>query len=323
VSENGAILVIRLSSLGDVLLCAPGIRALKRRFPRYRVDFLVAKTYREAAEMLPGVDQIIEFDKQTGWRGLFRLRRLLSRRYDVIVDLQNSWRSAFLRHFCFPMMWVKANRYRFRRWVLIRLKRNLYGAPKHVPDRYVEALDVLGATDDDDGLRLVSPIAEATHESKSVVLCPGSRHMTKQWPVERWRELREMLTKDGWNACVCGSQEEKSLVETVANGSSALIGASLHEVAKKMKTSRLVVSHDSGLMHLAAGLDVPLIAIFGPTVEQFGFYPYRAKSAVIEQQLACRPCSAFGGDRCPKGHHDCMMKTRVDDVMRSIRKLLT
>lgn len=321
-SESGAILVIRLSSLGDVLLCAPAIRALKRRFPQSRIDLLVATPYREAAEMLPGVDQVIEFDKKSGWRGLFRLRRSLSRRYDVIVDLQNSWRSALLRQLCFPMMWVKAERYRIRRWILIRFKRNLYGSVKPVADRYVEALDVLGASGDDDALRLITPIVEATQETRSVVLCPGSRHMTKQWPLERWRELRDKLESEGWSVTVCGSREEASLVETVAGGSNRLIGASLHDVAVKMRQSNLVVTHDSGLMHLAAGLDVPLIAIFGPTVEQFGFFPYRAKCKVLEHELSCRPCTAFGGDRCPKGHHDCMLRTGIYDVTRSIMELL-
>ncbi len=301
------------------------MRALRTRFPEAKIDFLVATEFAEAAQLLPGIDSIITLNRKEGWRGLLGLRRSLSRRYEMIFDLQNSLRSSFLRVFCFPLIWAKASRYRFRRWLLIQFKKDLYGPTKPVPLRYIEAMEAIGVVDDGLGLRLqVQPRDYSINQStKRAVLCPGAKHNTKRWPIENWETLGRDLRQSGYEVIVCGTVLEADDCRRVAGTQSELlIDRPLQEIGGRMRDADVVVCHDSGLMHLASGVDAPLIAIFGPTVEKFGFFPFRSNSVVIQQQLECRPCTAFGGAKCPLGHHDCMKKTTPEQVNQSIDALL-
>lgn len=288
-------------------MCAPAIRSLRTRFPQATLDFLVASEFADAARLIPGIDNIIEFDKRDGWRGILKLRRLFFRKYDLICDFQNSPRSAFLRTFAFPMMWTKAKRYRLRRWLLIRFKLNLYRASVPVPLRYLNSLAVLGAVDDQRGLGLRVPEAQKKDSTtNTIMLCPGSKHATKRWPIEHWSELARALQFAGFEIVVCGTQDEAALCRAIAPSARQLISAGLSEIAQEMQSAAAVVCNDSGLMHLATGVGARVIALFGPTVEQFGFFPFRGQSEVIQTDLNCRPCSAFGGSKCPLGHHNCM-----------------
>lgn len=313
---------MRFSSLGDVLLCAPAIRALRARFPESAIDFLVATEFHDAATLIPGIEKVITFDRKDGWRGLLRLRRLLSRRYDIIVDLQNSLRSAFVRTFCFPLMWQKASRYRFRRWLLIRFKKNMYGEPKPVPLRYIAAMESSGCADDGQGLLLRPEVVQASSR-RIALLCPGAKHFTKRWPEEHWVTLAALLRDRGFAVKACGSSMDAETCARIAPDDSVHIDMPMREVADLMQNSSVVVCHDSGLMHLATGVGVPVAAIFGPTVEEFGFFPFRAKSVVVQQDLGCRPCSAFGGKHCPLGHHDCMKRTTPDSVLDAVMQLIS
>ena len=328
--------MIRFSSLGDILLTAPALRAVKRRFPESMVDILVASEYEDAARLIPGVDRVITFDRSTGLRGLFRLRRQLAGQYNLLVDLQNSVRSAYLRATTFPTIWVKAQRYRLRRWMLIHFKRNLYHGVRPVSLRYLDALDLVGGHDDGDGLGLVVPAqmkdwatdylsAHCDLSRGIVALCPGARHNTKRWPVDRWIELGNGLVPAGMHVLLIGSETESGLIREIGEqvpGAAVIVDRSITEVAAIFTQCAAAVSNDSGLMHLAYGVGIPVVAIFGPTVEEFGFYPFRAESMVLDHPLYCRPCTAIGGKRCPEGHFRCMLETSPPAVLASVRKLL-
>jgi ADP-heptose:LPS heptosyltransferase len=321
------ILVLRFSSLGDVLLIAPAIRALGRRFPEARIDLLVAQEFADAAGLVPGIDRIITFDRRGGFAELLRVRAEISRRYAVMVDLQSSLRSAFLRLFALPTLWVKAERYRFRRWLLIHTKRVFYPRVISVPERYLAALDTFGVTDDGRGLELRRQLdaGEMPLERKYVVLCPGAKHATKRWPRERWIELGRNLRSAGLHVAVIGSADEREELTAVASAIPAAIclsGLPIPRVAATLQFADCVISNDSGLMHLAAGLNVPVVALFGPTVEWFGFFPFRAQSVVLQNELPCRPCSAFGGQRCPRVHFRCMLETSVEQVANAVTRFL-
>ncbi len=335
-AERERILVIRFSSLGDILLTAPALRALRRRFPDAHIDLLVAGEYADAASLIPGPDRILTFDRSSGLGGLLRLRSDLSRRYSLLVDLQNSTRSVFLRAATMPTMWVKAKRYRLRRWLLVRFKWNLYRSIIPVPSRYLNAMAQIGA--DDDGLGLCLQVPDAAiaaageflstagiHGQPHVVFCPGARHFTKRWPADRWAEVGRRLIEEGKKVIIFGAQDEKELVQNISNsvpGSLQLTGQAIPKIAAVMKSAQVVISNDSGLMHLAAGVGTPVIAIFGPTVEEFGFFPFRARSEVIQQKLACRPCSAMGSPTCKEGHFRCMLDTESADVLDAAHRLI-
>lgn len=331
ISESGdaeRILVIRFSSLGDLLLTAPALRAIRKRFPHSSIDLLVAADYADAARLLPGADRILTYDRRSGFRGLLHLRSRLSRRYAILVDLQNSFRSVLLRSTTFPTLWVKARRQRFRRWLLIHLKRNFYREVLPVPVRYLNAVSMIGAHDDGSGLQLAVP-ADAQRAAdafaavngielgRAIVFCPGARHTTKRWPAEYWIAVGARLADSGWQTIIVGAPAEAELIGTISCAiprSLAITNRSVVEIAALMRRAAVVISNDSGLMHLAAGLSIPLVAIFGPTVPEFGFYPFRARAVVLEQALACRPCSAMGSRECPQRHFRCMLDTQPEAV---------
>jgi lipopolysaccharide heptosyltransferase II len=335
-SADERILVVRFSSLGDILLTAPALRALHARFPHSQIDLLVASEFEAAARLIPGPDRVLTFDRRTGIAGLLKLRSALAGRYHLFVDLQNSSRSAFLRATTFPTVWVKARRYRVRRWLLIKFKRSFYKALRPVPLRYLDALDLVGVEDDGEGLNLQVTatmkewardfLAARCDLSKPlIVLCPGARHTTKRWPADRWVTLGGDLDLAGYAVLVMGASSEAELVREISSqipGSVPVTDRSIPEAAAILSLAATVVSNDSGLMHLAGGVGAPVVAIFGPTVEEFGFYPFRSKHIVLAHSLYCRPCTAMGSARCPEGHFRCMLETAPAAVREAVHRLL-
>ncbi len=337
--ESDRILVVRLSSLGDILLTAPALRSLRSRFPAAQIDFLTSRPYTSLAAALPGVDHVLDFDKEGGLRSFFHWQfRLLRARCSVIVDLQNDLRSALWRTFAFPAMWVRARRHRFRRFLLIHFKRNLYSGVLPVPLRYLGALKSLGCVDDGGGLGLRIPDtvlqgmqvrfqSSGITAERAVILCPGSRHATKRWPPEKWTGLARALLDKDYQILLLGDATDRELAESIAEEVrdtrvSLFTDLDIMEAAALVQFSTCLVSNDSGLMHLAAAVGAPAVAIFGPTVEEFGFFPFRANAQVIQRDLACRPCSAHGTEECPLGHFRCMRDISVDEVFVASLKLI-
>jgi lipopolysaccharide heptosyltransferase II len=335
--ESERILVMRFSSFGDILLTAPALRALRSRFPNSRIDFLCSSNYVELVAALPGVDHVLEFDKSKGFRSLFKwLLHIFRARYSIIIDLQNSPRSAFLRLFTFPILWTKSKRYRFRRFLLIRFRKNLYPGILPVPLRSLAALESFGGEDDGRGLEL--HISEARMESaqekfifrgidfkRAVVLCPGARHATKRWPREKWSDLARVFLNNNYQVLFFGNADEQLLIETLAreiknDSVFSLTDLSLMDAAVLTKSAKCLVTNDSGPMHLAAAVRTPVVALFGPTVEEFGFFPFRANSEILQRELSCRPCSAMGTERCPKEHFKCMLDISVDEVFQAVSR---
>jgi len=334
------ILVIRLSSLGDVLLTAPALRALRSRFPTSQIDFLTSKPYVDLASALPAVERVLEFDKSGGLRELLRWQfRLLRARYSVIVDLQNSPRSAWWRAFAFPVVWVKARRYRLRRFLLIHLRKNLYPGILPVPMRYLAAVDSLGCREDGGGLELRVPeaIARQTHEEleangvtgeAAVILAPGARHATKRWPVQNWTDLARTLLSRDYQVILVGDRADESLIEAIVRDVAGkrvqcFINQPLLKVAAILQFGACLISNDSGPMHLATAVGTPVVALFGPTVEEFGFFPFRAECEVIQKELPCRPCSAMGTEQCPEDHFRCMRDITVAEVLSATERLIS
>ena len=337
--ELDRILVIRLSSLGDILLTAPALRVLRSRFPTAQIDFLTSRPYVDLAAGLPGVDHVLDFDKEKGLKEFLCWQsRLFRARYSLIIDLQNSQRSALWRVFSFPAIWVKAKRYRLRRFILIRFRKNFYRNILPVSQRYLTALESLGCVDDGGGLELYIP-ESITHQvrlqlekleiiaERAVILAPGARHATKRWPPEKWIDLARKLLERDFKVLIIGDREDQSLIKTIVNKISddrifSFTEQPLLKTAAIMKSGVSLVSNDSGLMHLAAAVGTPVIALFGPTVEEFGFFPFRAKSQVVQKDLPCRPCSAMGTERCPKDHFRCMNEISVEEVLEITLRLL-
>ncbi len=341
-------LIIRFSSVGDIVLSSLLVRAFHDRFPACRVDFLVKQEYAELVRSSPHIGRVIEFPTGGSLRDLGRLRRSLRReRYDLVLDIHDSLRSRFL---CLGLPNVRRIRKRkIARFLLVRTKLDAYalfgGAPS-VALRYVEAAAEYGVVDDGGGLELHLPPdaftaagevldrEEARRGSRYIGLCPSARHATKIWPAERFAEAALRLGRDHDAALMLlGGEEDRSLCtrveEAVRNADPGrpvlnLCGQlPLAASAAAIDRCLLVITNDSGLMHVAAARKRPVVAVFGSTVYQFGFFPFGTRHEVVERNdLACRPCTAIGRESCPKGHFRCMLDISVEQVITAADRLL-
>ena len=159
-----------------------------------------------------------------------------------------------------------------------------------------------------------------------MAFAPGAAHATKRWPAERWVELGRRLNSRGFDLALVGGSGDADLAAGIASGldraASAAGRLSLQGTAALLASCRGLVSGDTGVMHMAAAVGTPVVAIFGPTVRAFGFFPYAQASAVVERELACRPCTAWGTERCPLGHHHCMVQIPADEVESALTGLI-
>ena len=166
-----------------------------------------------------------------------------------------------------------------------------------------------------------------------IVAAPMAAHRTKRWPVAQWQELVRRLTAGGADVAVVGGSGDSDPCSLVARaGANAQTGGGrsasaagvlgLQGTATLLAHARVTVSGDTGVMHMSTAVSTPVVALFGPTAKPFGFFPYRAKSTVLELDLPCRPCSKMGGSACPLGHHRCLVDISPEDVETAVRRWL-
>lgn len=348
VTFPGTTVVFRLSSIGDILLASPLLRAIRAAAgPQARIDFVVKKQYAELVRSSHHLSVVHELDEDRGWRGLVELARELRReRYELAIDLHNNFRTVFLRSVIGSGDTVTVNKRVFPRWQLVHLKRNAYRDDVSVADRYLETVSRFGVVNDGKGLEVFIPdeiqfgisgrIARLRLDRFSTVvgLCPGARHFTKRWPAERFAELGVRLC-GGLNAKVFifGGAGERVACAPVAEAIERRTGKeavcdftgqlSLLETAAAMDYCDVVVTNDTGLMHLAAARQRRIVAVFGSTVREFGFVPQGPETRMVEiHGLECRPCSHIGRDRCPRGHFKCMDEIDVGTVHTAVLGVL-
>ena len=325
------VLMIRLSSLGDILLTTPVLRLLREHCPGAQIDFLTKATYKDLLCANPCVDRVLLFDPRQGLRQT--LHTLRQTRYDVVVDLHRTLRSRLLSHGVRAQCKLTYAKRTVRRTLLAHLGWNTLRAMTPVPELYAAPLRHLGMTAPLPPLEmhLTSASREAMRtyvrqalphsvERPLLALAPGARWPTKRWPVERFAAVTQELAQAQRAAVVVlGGVEDVSLARELCQRLRVPVldstgKLSLMHTAALLQQCRLLLSNDSGLMHMATALRVPVVAIFGPTVQEFGFYPFKACAQVISATLPCRPCSTKGSARCPRGHHQCMQQVTVAQV---------
>ncbi len=319
-TEIKSILIIRLSSLGDVLLTTPLIRTFKKKYPNIEIDFVVKESYLEALKYNIHLRQILTYHPD---RTNELIKQLKEKRYNLVIDLQNNLRSRkILKNLGVETVVFKKPT--FKKFLLVTTKINLLKDKMSIPFYYSKSLDNLQL--DENGLDLFIPQdveSKLKKDEKYIGFCPGSRHFTKMWPAEYFIELGNMLTKEGFKIVLFGGKDDKEIVKfiegKIKNSINLCNDNKLLQTAEDMKKCSLIVCNDSGLMHTATAVKTPVAAIFGSTVQEFGFAPYKAKSIILENKsLSCRPCSHIGRDECPKGHFKCMLDIKPKDVYNNI-----
>lgn len=326
-------LVIRFSSAGDIILTSLFLRALRKRYPEGEIHLLTKRSFAALVENSPHVNTVIPLNDHATLSEALELRRKLrEEQYDVVFDLHNSLRSRIVR-FGLGKETAVFKKPTFKKWLLVKLKVNRLHPQLPIPERYLAVGRSRGLHNDGHGLELFTGnIQEPLPDDLPlpiIALAPGARHFTKRWPSKRYAVLgNQLLSKYGGTILLLGGPDEVEVckeVEEEINGNALNLAGktSLLEAAKAIDRCRLVVANDSALAHVAVARNVPVIAIFGSTVEEFGFAPYSPKATVVQNSdLACRPCTTIGRSSCPKGHFACMMEIEVAQVMEATEGIM-
>lgn len=331
------ILLVRFSSLGDVLLITPLIRVLRTRYAAATITALTKECWAPLLSANPHLNQVIT--AAPGDRLVALARELRRADFTHRLDLHGSVRSRVLR-LLLPGPWHGFDARRRERKLLLHARQDSYQPRLPVPERYFEAARSLEVSPDGGPAELfVSPGAELRAEdwlqqaglvpgAPLVALVPGAAHATKRWPLAHWKKLARDLADRGLHVVVVGGPADVATgTELVAalgrHGANAAGRLDLQASGALLRRARVVVTGDSGPMHMATAVHTPVVALFGPTVEQFGFFPYKARASVLERGLTCRPCSSKGGPRCPLEHHRCLTDILPEEVMARTLEWLT
>lgn len=315
------ILVVRLSSLGDILLTTPLIRSLKNENLQTEIHFLLRDEYKNVLSNNPYISRLLTLKRQYP---ILKTKRMLAENdYGLVIDLQNNFRSENLTTgLSCPK--VKFKKLRWQKFLLVKFKINKLKDAGTIPERYAGTVNDL--TLDNEGLDIFTnkkPSEKITGFNNLIGFCPGSRHFTKMWPKEYYIELGNMLIAGGNKIVIFGGKADMKICEEISTGVSESINLCNHDdilqTAADMKLCNTIVCNDSGLMHTACAVKVPVAVIFGSTVKEFGFSPYNSKNLVLENKsLSCRPCSHIGRSSCPKHHFNCMKEITPQLVFNSL-----
>lgn len=320
------ILIIRLSSLGDALLSTPLIRSIKTQHPETQIDFLVREEYKSVLQFNPNINFLYVLSRSEKMKLL--TETLKKNNYDFVIDLQNNFRSRLIRNalgkktFSFKKPVIE-------KYLLVRFKINLFKKLKTITELYAESVPEFKL--DGKGLELFLPDnvqPQLNVNGNYIGFTPGSKHFTKRWLEEYFVELGNELVKNDFTPVIFGGRDDKEICEKISKGVSGSINLcndnDLYQTSADMKMCKLVVCNDSGLMHAAAASGVPVVAIFGSSVKEFGFTPYGVRNLILENNsLSCRPCSHIGRSNCPKKHFKCMKELTPQIVLGNTLKFLS
>ena len=338
------ILIIRMSSIGDIILTSPVIRQVREQFPYAQIDYLVRREFAELVKYNSHLSNVIELkDRRDSAEAAQLKQQIQAEGYDVIVDLHRNIRSRRLCQFAGhpPIFAVKKNQ--LIRFLYVNFKINRYkkssGGIRSVTEKYLRAAAPLGISFDDQQLDLSlssrdmafaeNMWVDLKREHFGAVMAPGARHFTKRWPADYYARLICLIfEKTGKKTLLLGGPDEIDTIAEIQKSAGtdtikSLAGdISLAETLAVIKKSPFFISNDSGLMHAAAAAGIPQIAIFGSTTQELGFFPLNKKAVVLENKdLACRPCSHIGKSACPKRHFKCMLEITPESVFQQLMKM--
>lgn len=314
-------LIIRFSSIGDIVLTSPVIRAIYEQIPQAEIHFLTKPNYAFLLQANPFVQQTWIWEKGKTKELLENLR---SENFHYIIDLHHNLRSLKVKT-ALDAPSYSFNKLNIEKWVMVHFKKNIL--PKlHIVQRYMKTVENLSVIQIPQKLDFFIPKNEEIDLKKDfpsitnqpfVVACIGAQHDTKKMPMEKWKLLIENVN---FPVVILGGKED------VENGKEISSLAHVHnlcgklsvlESASMIQQSAFVITHDTGMMHIAAAFQKKILSIWGNTIPEFGMYPYGAeKSWLFEvKDLPCRPCSKIGFRNCPKKHFRCMSDHNVQQMI--------
>ncbi len=332
------ILVIRFSSLGDVILTAPLLKSIKENYPGSEVHYLTKSGFSDAVKYNPNISRVIEAKDDIDFNGLRKLKnQIKSDRYDLIIDAHNSLRSFYLRLFQSERKFV-FKKYSVRKFLLVKFKINLMKKLPPVTVRYCSMIPGNKFTYRQPEIYTPGSAKESIEKlftglnphagKKLICIAPASAHFTKTYPPELYNELINKFDKEKNIFLLVGKERDRANIDAIKSKTSENVidlydKLSIAELTELIKKCSLFISGDTGPMHIAESLNVPLVMMAGSSVREFGFYPQNENSTVLENNaLKCRPCTHIGRSECPLGHFKCMREISAQAVYETCLKLL-
>lgn len=317
-------LIIRFSSIGDIVLTTPVIRCLKQQVENAEVHYLTKSSFRGIIETNPYVDKmhLLEDDFEN------LVEALQQEKFDYIIDLHHNLRTLKVKKALKSVPAFSFNKLNIKKWLLTAFKINLM-PQVHIVDRYLDTVKSFNVKNDGKGLDYFIPdhdiVAEtdipAAQSLGYTGIVIGAAHNTKKLPLHKLKELCEKINHP---IILLGGAEDRAIGDEIASIDPIKIYNScgkfnLNESADLVRRAKVIITHDTGLMHIAAAFKKPIVSIWGNTVPAFGMKPYfgntNVKHDVFEVKgLWCRPCSKIGYSKCPLGHFKCMEKHTISEI---------
>ena len=316
-------LIVRFSSIGDIILTTPVVRHLKRQVDRAEVHYLTKSTFAHLLEANPYIDRVHAFTGDLN----STIRELRNVGFDYIIDLHHNARTERLK-MRLKRMDFSVNKLNFQKWLYVNFK--LDRLPDlHMVDRNLDTIKHFISERDGEGLDYFIPPAEEVDtaslprpfQNGYIALAIGAQHRTKQLPQDLLVELCNGLENP---VIILGDTHDKEIADAITGslpGKQILSRCgdlNIHQSASLIRQSRVLITHDTGLMHIGAAFKKKIITIWGNTVPRFGMYPYLPDSASVQfevQGLRCRPCSKIGFQECPRKHFKCMKEQDIPGIL--------
>lgn len=317
-------LVIRFSSIGDIVLTSPVLRNLRIAYPEARIDFVTKRNFQFAIENNPHIDQVHYLDNDIGAL-IFDLKQ---RDYDTIIDLHNNIRSKQISKAFRGRNIRVLDKKNIKKWLLVNFKIDKLGN-QHIVDRYLKTIESEVPNPDKEGLEYFLSINDTVNlreyslaKDNFIAVVVGGSFSTKQYPAQKHIEW---IQKYQGKIVLLGGKEDQNISKPIKEACSHVIdlcGAlSFNESAYIISQARKVITNDTGLMHVAAAFDKEIISIWGNTTPSIGMTPFGIaleKNHIIEEKVSCRPCSKLGHNKCPKKHFDCMEKISNQKILQHL-----
>jgi len=319
-------LIIRFSSIGDIVLTSPVVRCIKKQIPGAQVHYITKKAFASVIQSNPHVDKVYTIEKDVSEV----IDELKKEKYDFVIDLHHNLRSAQVKQglrkpsASFPKLNVE-------KWLKVNFK--IDNLPDvHIVDRYFVAAKKLSVKNDGEGLDYFIPAKDevnistlpASHQNGYIGFIIGARHFTKRLPEHKIIEICKRIDSP---VVLLGGPDDAEIakhIEEAVGGNiyNACGKYNLNQSASLVKQGKKIITHDTGLMHIAAAFKKDIISVWGNTIPEFGMYPYKpgANSHIVEvKNLSCRPCSKIGYKACPKKHFKCMEENSVEEIISNCK----
>lgn len=320
-------LIIRFSSIGDIVLTSPVVRCLKTQYPGAEVHFLTKKRNADLLQANPYIDKIQLYDGSIS----NLISDLKAEKYDYIIDLHNNLRSLAVK-FSLNAQSYSFNKLNFRKLLFTRFGINTM-PDKHIVDRAMETLRSFNIENDGKGLDYFIPDGDEflqeelpeNFRSGYIALVLAGTYTTKKMPVAKYRNL---ISGSNVPFVLLGGKSERILASEILDWNTGNVvdftgQLRINQSASLVKKARLVISNDTGLMHIAAAFHKKILSVWGNTSPEFGMYPYlpgKGSEMIEVKGLACRPCSKLGYRKCPKKHFRCMNDIQEDKIIDWVKQ---